>query len=568
MPMLTSSKFRWFTALAIAAMTTLVAPRLGSAAERVTLHYPPFKDFSISVDSLDRFARSGKLPLELAPYVKQATPAQLQQFRQTLQQRYDVSPTYVTQVIESPLVKPLLERLGGVIQSDNLTNGKQSISTALIRSAADKRQGLTPINFLRRFPARQLNLNLNEGFAIYANFTELLKQRDATLGAIDRLASAEAATDRTDYTSKLDLRQAGEFRWQKRRFNWLDRVRQRRVPGDLYLPQPIADEPIRLIVISHGVAEDRNAFSYLAKHLASYGFAVAAIEHVGGDANRFRQYFSGLAPAPAATELLQRPRDVSFLLDELQRQSATDRSLAQINLQQVGAIGHSLGGYTTLALAGAQIDFDRIQQSCNPNRSLNLSVLLQCRAKEIAPKVYTLQDPRIAAIFAINPLGNTIFGQQGISKIRVPTFLMGSSDDVVTPAVPEQIYPFTWLQTPDKYLTILNKGTHFSAPSVNKSDAVFPVADSLIGPEPKLAQTYVKALNVAFFQTYLANRREYRSYLNAAYADKLNSTLPKLNPAATGDRASLSIELVSASASEPIAQILDRANSQTARATP
>jgi hypothetical protein len=26
-------------------------------------------------------------------------------------------------------------------------------------------------------------------------------------------------------------------------------------------------------------------------------------EHVGGDANRFRQYFSSLAPAPKATEL-------------------------------------------------------------------------------------------------------------------------------------------------------------------------------------------------------------------------------------------------------------------------
>jgi predicted dienelactone hydrolase len=573
--MLTSSKLRWLNMFAIVAITTIATPRPGNAADRVTLHYPPFKDFSISVDDLDKFAKTGKIAPEFATYVKQATPAQIQQLRQSLKQRYDISPTYITQFVNSPLVKPLLERLGKVLQGEKQTNGKKPIATALIRAAADKQQGLTPINFLQRFPSRQLTVNLNEGFAIYASFTELLKQREATLSSIAQIANAEAVASKTNFANKLDLRQAGGLRWQKRRFDWLDRSRQRNVPGDLYLPQTAASQPVRLIVISHGVAEDRTAFAYLAEHLASYGFAVAAIEHVGGDANRFRKYFSGLAPAPAATELLQRPRDISFLLDELQRQALVDPSLAQINLQQVGAIGHSLGGYTTLALAGAEIDFDRITQYCNPNRSLNLSVVLQCRAKELPAKRYALQDPRIKAIFAINPLDNTIFGQRGISKVNVPVFLMGGSDDLVTPVVPEQIYPFTWLQTPDKYLAILDKGTHFSAPSVNRNDAVFPVADSLIGPDPQLAQTYIKALNVAFFQTYLANRSEFRAYLNADYANKLTLTKPIVqqqvtlaNTMTTSSRAALSLKLVPSSASAQIAQILDRANTQTARVTP
>jgi predicted dienelactone hydrolase len=207
--------------------------------------------------------------------------------------------------------------------------------------------------------------------------------------------------------------------------------------------------------------------------------------------------------------LLQRPRDISFLLDELQRRATTDPRLARIDVRRVGAIGHSLGGYTTLALAGAQIDFDRIAQSCNPNRSLNVSFLLQCRAKELPARNYALRDPRIAAIFTINPLGNAIFGQRGIGQINVPTFVMGGSDDVVTPVVPEQIYPFTWVRSSNKYLAILDKGTHFSAPAENTRDPIFPVVDNLIDPDPRLAQTYVKALNVAFFQTYLNNRPEF-----------------------------------------------------------
>ena len=169
--------------------------------------------------------------------------------------------------------------------------------------------------------------------------------------------------------------------------------------------------------------------------------------------------------------------------------------------------------------------------------------MLQCRAQELPPSRYVLQDPRIKAIFAINPLNSTIFGQQGMSQIRVPVFLIGGSDDIVTPAVPEQIHPFTWLQTSEKYLAILEKGTHFSTPAVPSQDRLFPVSDSLIGPDPQLARTYAKALSVAFFQTHLAQRREFQSYLNAAYATSIS-------------RVPLPLNLVRSSASAQITQML------------
>lgn len=575
--MWTSSKLCWLKVLVLAAIATVATPRPGNSVERITLHYPPFKDVSISVRDLEDFAKEGKIAPDFAIYFQQATPAQIQLLRQSLQQRLEISPRYVTQLVRSPLVERLLERLGEIVLSDSSRNGKQPLQSALIGAAVDKRQGLTPINFLRQFPGRQMNLNLSEGFAIYANLSELLKRRDTMIVSLNQIADAEAATDKTDFASKLDLTTAGAVRWQKQKFDWLDRVRQRRVLGDLYLPQTNSTEPIRAIAISHGVAEDRTAFAYLAQHLASYGFAVVVVEHVGGDAHRFRQYFSGLAPAPAATELLDRPRDISFVLDELQRRAQSDPVLGQLDLSRVGAIGHSLGGYTILSLAGAEIDFERIEQNCNPNRSLNLSVLLQCRANELRPRRYALQDPRIQAIFAINPLGNTMFGLRGIGQIRIPTLLMGGSDDVVTPAVPEQIYPFTWLQTPDKYLAILEKGTHFSTPAVAKNDAVFPVSDSLIGPEPQLARTYTKALSIAFFQTHLAGRSEFRTYLNPAYGRALATQQPAILSRAVpmtafsdlerDNRVRLRLNLVQASASDRISQILQQA-SFAAKLTP
>ncbi len=542
-----SASLRWLKASAIATIITVSMPISVRAVEQITLHYPPFKDFSISVRDLELFAKKGQIVPDFATYVKQTTPEQLQQLRQLLQQRMEISPTYATQIANSPLIQTLLERLGEVIQTENLTNGKQSLRLALVRAAADKKAGLTPINFLYRFPGRKMNINLSEGFAVYANFSQLLKRRDLMIVALKQITQAEAATTKINFSTKLDLRKSGRFGYQIRRFEWLDRSRQRLVPGDLYLPQATSTSPISLIVISHGVAEDRTTFAYLAKHLVSYGFAVAVVEHIGGDADRFRKYFSGLAAAPAATELLQRPRDISFLLDELQRLAVNDPSLRQLNLKQVGAIGHSLGGYTALALAGATIDFEQVKQDCTPNRSLNLSVLLQCRANELQFKPHAIQDPRITAIFAINPLNSTIFGQRGMSQVRVPVLIMGGSDDIITPAVSEQIYPFTWLQISDKYLAILEKGTHFSTLTFSKQDSVFPVSESLIGPDPRIAQAYAKALGVAFFQTHLAQRREFQTYLNAGYANSIS-------------RVSLPLNLVQSSASAQIRRILQQDN--------
>jgi predicted dienelactone hydrolase len=208
--------------------------------------------------------------------------------------------------------------------------------------------------------------------------------------------------------------------------------------------------------------------------------------------------------------------DIKFLLDELKRSFGR-----RLNLQQVGVIGQSFGGYTALALAGAAINFEQLQKDCDPsNDSLNLSLLLQCRALALPPSQYQLQDERIKAAIAINPVGSTIFGESQISKIQVPLMLVAGSDDTVAPALAEQIQPFTWLTTPNKYLVLLKGGTHFS--TLDESTGAIPVPPQAIGPNPAVAQDYMKALSLAFFQTYIAGQSEYQVYLSASYAQFIN----------------------------------------------
>jgi predicted dienelactone hydrolase len=103
--------------------------------------------------------------------------------------------------------------------------------------------------------------------------------------------------------------------------------------------------------------------------------------------------------------------------------------------------------------------------------------------------------------------------------------LVAGSDDTVAPALPEQIQPFTWLTTPNKYLVLLKRGTHFS--TLDESTGAIPVPPQVIGPDPALAQDYMKTLSLAFFKTYIANERDYQIYLNASYAQYLSqNTLP------------------------------------------
>ena len=325
------------------------------------------------------------------------------------------------------------------------------------------------------------------------------------------------------FESKPDLRRRGRFTWNKQTLTLSDSRRSRIFLADIYLPS--TRSPVMVIVISHGLGLDRTSFEYVAQHLASYGFAVAVPEHPGSNAQQLRSLLAGKANQVAEpNEFINRPLDVKYLLDELENRNKSDPSF-QLNLQQVGVIGQSFGGYTALALAGAELNFDQLQKDCEDlNDSWNVSLLLQCRALELPATQYNLRDERVKAAIALNPIASSVFGQAGLSQIQVPVMLVGSSADTVAPALSEQILPFTWLTTPQKYLVLLKGGTHFSTigESDSDTDAAVAIPSQVIGPDPAIARRYVKALSAAFFQTYVAGAPDYSPYLSADYAQAIS----------------------------------------------
>ncbi|MEO1299095.1 MAG: hypothetical protein AAFW75_25630 [Cyanobacteria bacterium J06636_16] len=117
-------------------------------------------------------------------------------------------------------------------------------------------------------------------------------------------------------------------------------------------------------MISHGIASDCQTFGYLAEHLASHRYGVINLEHAETSAEKFSRFLQGLEGSPTPSELLHRPRDITAVLDTLAVRAVNEPNLQTLNLQAVGVLGQSLGGYTILAAAGAELNRPELEQQC------------------------------------------------------------------------------------------------------------------------------------------------------------------------------------------------------------
>lgn len=496
----------------------------GQTAERLTLSYG-LLERSITLQTLEKYADTGELDNDLYVYTRYVKPDQRDQLRKALRLKSDLSAVAVSQFLYSPQGDILLKRLGQLVQPESRDNGFLAIRAALIL-AADDPEGLTPLNVLRRFPTRGIRVDLQKTLGLVGELDAIVGRTNRVSKAIAQQATAEATAQPLNNPALMPkLTNRGRLRWTKQRLNLVDNgritltgfVKPREFLADLYLPVGARSPKVPLIVISHGLGSNVTTFQYLAEHLASHGFAVALPEHTGSNTKQMQALVNGTA-AEAATpsEFVDRPLDVKFLLDELQR-----RSIGNLDLNRVGMMGQSFGGYTSLALAGAPLNFPLLLESCTTEQQVNtfnISLLLQCRAGTLPRKDYNLNDPRIAAAIAINPITSVVLGESSLRQVQVPTMMVTGNADTVAPALPEQIVPFTWLGSRDRYLVQVDRSTHFSfLGEEEKGNDPLPVPTEILGPTPEVMRRYMQAITVAFFRVHLLNQTGYRQYLSAAY---------------------------------------------------
>lgn len=516
--------------LAIALSPQAIRP--SPAAETITFSFGAIER-SISVESLEIYVEEGRVTEELAPYIRYAEnfdPALPEQIRGLLSQRVDADVTTVAQFAYTPQGEYVLDQAGEVFRTGARLPGGKGLRAAAILSAADEANGLTLLNVLERFPTPMLRVNIRQGLAIARQATDAVNQSRQALDFISEISLESATVPFPLGTSAAELNDlvSSPGPYQARKISL--RVKASPKPVDLYLPRrsylpfaaSAADTPT--VIISHGLGSDRATYSYLAKFLAEHGFAVIAVEHPGSSADQFDALISGRTDlvVPDA-EFFNRPLLISAVLDELQSRATSDKNLGGIDFNNVGIIGQSFGGYTALAVAGAPINFDSLRQACPPEFIFNPSVLLQCQALNIAPPEtpsISFKDPRIRAVVAINPMDSAILGADSLAQIEVPLLMMAGSADTVAPALPEQVIPFTWLTDIDRYLLVMEGGTHFSTLGTSGRET-FDLPAQVIGPDPAIAQRYTQKMSLAFLGLYLSGDERYRPVLSSAFTTRI-----------------------------------------------
>jgi predicted dienelactone hydrolase len=228
--------------------------------------------------------------------------------------------------------------------------------------------------------------------------------------------------------------------------------------------------PYPLVVFSHGFALSPIVYGTLVEHYASQGYVVLAPEH--------NESFDGSLTG-FWEELIDRPVDISRTIDHAEQLSRSGEPLAgMIDLDDVAVVGHSYGGYTALAAAGAQFDFAAYKDRCAalaaddprnffcaplPNES---DMAMRAGLDEVPSGLWpSFGDPRITA--AISLAGDAyLFDQRGLAELEVPVMAMGGTIDEGT--------PYTWGA----------KLTYDHAGSTNKTLVSFPGAGHFLFLDP------------------------------------------------------------------------------------
>jgi predicted dienelactone hydrolase len=517
-------RLRSIQVLAIGLLSALATTLPGKAAEKIYFTYGPFSE-SLRISSLEKFAQTGQINSDLAFYFKvaKATDKTKQQFRELLGKKANLDPFFVSQFFNSQLGYDILGRLGQYLQTPIWENGKQSLRAGIVQAAFDQEEGLTLLNLLKKLP---VNLYIDVALALQG-FHELERVIQATEFYTQKMASfakQESGSAAVDFAKLPDLRQPGPLGVQEQRWVLTDTSRNRQFYVLVFQPQQPRPGKTPVIIMSHGLGSKPEDFAPRAKHLASYGFLVALPQHPGSDTEQVEKLKEGLSAAYYLTsEFLNRPKDLSFTIDELERRNQAEFG-GRLDLQNVGVAGHSFGGYGVLAVAGATYDFDFLQKQCDRSFGyLDTSLLMQCQVLKFPREAYNFRDPRVKAVFALNPVNYAVFGPKGLGQITIPAILVGGSDDPATPTVLEQAQSFPLLGSSTKYLALAEGQAHVNL--ANLDAGMVHTLDSIKGLDlasPTLLQSYGDALLLAFFETFIVGNASYKPYMQPAYMEYLS----------------------------------------------
>lgn len=497
------------------------------AAEEIYFIYSPIEE-SLKVSSLEKFVKDGTIDENLAFYmdIAKANEQEKAIFRKLLTQKIDIDPVVLSRLLKTDEGERLLTFFGDLINIKGGSSGKIALRGAIVTAALDKEEGLTLLNFLRKLSV-DVQIDVKKAIAFAKDVDIIVKGTEQFVEEVAKLSAQEAQkTEKIDFTKLPDLRQSGSFAIEEKTWNLSDSKRNRDFYVTIYQPKQWRKGKIPVIIFSHGLNAKPADYAEKAKHLASYGFLVVIPQHIGSDNIYAQEFKEGYYPDVSdLNEFINRPLDITYTIDELERRNKSEFD-GKLDLENVGMYGHSYGGYTALAIAGANPtpNFEQLERDCGIELGLlNTALLLECRALKLERKSYDFRDERVKAVIASNPVNASLFGEKGMSQIKIPIGIGAGSYDPATPFIFEQVRSFPWITAPERYLVLEEGQTHVDISELDGGGSkLLKMIPKVKLPSPQLLTDYNKAMMLAFYEVHTAKNSDYLPFLNPAYAGYLS----------------------------------------------
>ncbi len=233
---------------------------------------------------------------------------------------------------------------------------------------------------------------------------------------------------------------------------------------------------VPLVLFSHGLGGCALQSLFITEELARHGYVVAAPDHtdaacaIGSDdvkLDNIRTDSSFLTPRQWTDQSeIDRMHDLRAVI----RLIADDPQLARIvDASHIGAVGHSLGGYTVVGMAGGWPAW---------------------------------KTPAIKAVLALSPYVEPFVAHATLAGVNVPVMYQGAQFDWgITPSLEGENGAYAVSKSP-KYFAKLNGGTHFEWTNLlcwGESNVAACLADR---PNARVIDLY----GIAFLDRYLKDK--------------------------------------------------------------
>lgn len=321
--------------------------------------------------------------------------------------------------------------------------------------------------------------------------------RLATAVAADVSARGPFAVETIEFADLVDTTRTGPAADAKK----MRGAAGRRVPVKVHLPA--GDGPVPVVLVSHGAGGDWDTHLAQAQHLASHGYAVLCLEHVGSNramvAGSFQLMKIMEGMTRDADEVLGRPRDVRFAIDRAAEWNGSYETLrGRLDLDRVGMMGHSFGAFTTLAVCGMRPAVDWLSPRVEPGKGLGPD----------------LRDERVRCGVALSPqgVGAPFFIRESFGSLAAPLLGMTGTLDKQQGGLPAENRREAfalWPAGPHRLVWLTN------ARHIDFTDSTGIRRLELPSPTRADVQPVVRAATLLFFDSQLRGSEEAGARLTA-----------------------------------------------------